>query len=217
MIVGITPGCGRCRVCYRDCVLGLAAFVLAFGVASSDAAPVSLPGAGMPGRSPPAEPATPRTYPPLSTRGERWRGAWSVLPVGYVAWMDDPHSGVGLDVFFGVGYPVRSAPGVRVEHAVGYSGLVVFEPTFFQYFHRHRIAASGLIGDRTALYYQAGAGIVASYGAYGSNAGGRLGLAIGSDFNYIMAFGAELNTYFVRGEAYVSPVLTLALVGGGRL
>lgn len=196
-------------------VLGLATVLLMIGM--TEAEPVSLPGSGMPGRQPPGEPVTPRTYRPLSTRGQRWRAAWSVLPVGYLAGMDDPHSGLGIDVFVGVGYPVRSPPGVRVEHAVGYSGLAVFEPTFFQYFHRHQLAVSGLIGERTALYYQAGAGVVASYGAHGSNVGGRLGVAIGSDFNYIMAFGAELNTYFIRDEAYVSPVLTLALVGGGRL
>jgi hypothetical protein len=164
--------------------------------------------------------AVQRAYAPLSNRGERWRFSWLVRTQAGVAGLDVPGLQLGLGLLLGVGLPVPSSADTRDEHSLGYDGEVFFSGVGLG--HRHRLAAAGRVGDRVGLFDQAAIG-AAGYGitrpfGWGPSVGGRLGLAIGREFDYILAIGGDVDLVFgpTEGAAAV-PMLSVSRLTLGAL
>lgn len=165
--------------------------------------------------------------------GERWRLAVLLSTQGFVGLREAGNVGAALGGFVGAGIPVKQRPGRRTRHAFGYAGDVSF--AFADGIgHRHRVAATGLVGSnrplfrRTfAFYYFAGFGAGIRYVRdAGPSFGVRVGLASSKRLDYILAFGSDLDllvTHYPdargirRDRVLVAPSINLSLLTFGSL
>lgn len=152
---------------------------------------------------------------------------------GFIGLGDAPDAGGGLGGFVGAGIPAKPRPGRRTRHAFGYAGDVLFG-VYDGIGHRHRVAATGLVGSSTplgrrrfAFYYLAafGAGIRHVRDA-GPSFGVRFGVASSKRLDYVLALGGDLDllvTHYpdVRGirrdVVLVAPSINLSLLTFGSL
>lgn len=160
----------------------------------------------------------------LSDQGQRWRFTWLITTHGFFSGLGRPDSGLSLGTYFGVGIPVRPLGTLRQEHGFGYAFDISYRAVETSGSHRHRLAATGLVGKRVALFYQSAVG-VAVYGFRyiyefaGPSVGARVGLAFGRRFNYIISIGGDLDIPTRRDvhPLLAVPSINLSLLTVGSL
>lgn len=171
---------------------------------------------------PPHAPAAPVGYVEpseqqwLSDQGQRWRFTWLLSMHWFFSGLGAQDNGPTLATYFGVGVPVRPQRSFRQEHGFGYAFDISYRAFQGSGSHRHRIAATGLVGKRAAFFYQAAFG-AALYGFRylfefaGPSIGGRVGLAFGRRRNVIMSIGGDLDIATRRSFVALLPVPTINL------
>jgi hypothetical protein len=161
----------------------------------------------------------------ISDQGTRWRFTWLFDTHWFFSGLGEPDNGPMIGTYLGVGVPVRSRWPVRQEHGFGYAFDIAYRGFATDGSHRHRLAASGLVGKRVALFYQAAFG-AAIYGFprtffqfAGPSIGGRVGVAFGRRRNYIMSIGGDLDIPARRYADAIIPVpcINLSLLTVGSL
>lgn len=138
--------------------------------------------------------------PPHTDDADRWRFAFTLHTFGFVAIASRIGlTGAGASAYLGVGIPRQSR--ARYErHSFGVGADLMYPLLPRSVVHRHRIAATGLVGHDTSftrrylsLYYFVGAGAAFRGRNAGGSIGGRVGLGSSQALHYIIALGIDLD------------------------
>lgn len=171
------------------------------------------------------QPSTP-IIPARVDDADRWRFAFTLHTFGFAGIGTQVGlAGAGVSAYLGIGVPSPSR--VRyTRHTFGVASDLMYAFVPRSATHRHRVAASGLIGHDTSvtrrylsLYYFAGAGAAIQGRNAGGSFGGRVGLGSSRDLHYIIALGIDLDLLHEHNSATpgMALIFSLSLLAFGML